>query len=102
VSESDLLAALGARPVSFEVRPGVVLSLRPLTVADATAYSAYRRDNPDDQAGAVAKLLALSVLGPGGQPLSEETARAIPAKVADDIATRVIELNGWGEAAKNS
>lgn len=102
VSESDLLAALGGAAVSFEVAPGVVLALGPLTLPDAQAYSAYRKANSDDAAGAVSKLLALSVTGPGGMVWSEEFARKLPAAVVDKIAGRIAELNGWGDAPGNS
>jgi hypothetical protein len=101
MNESDLLAALGGAPVPFEVK-GIPLRIRPLSGADAIAYREFTRANPEDQAGALAKLLALSVVGPGGVPFTEALANRLPFSVAEKIAERVAQVNGWGDAAGNS
>lgn len=101
MSESDLLAALGGAAVSFEVAPGVTLTLRTLTMGDAGKYQKFRADHKDDPIAAVCKLVALSATLPDGSPLSEELIAKLPASAVDRIAARVAELNGWGEAAGN-
>lgn len=101
MSGEDLLAALGGAAVSFEVVPGVVLMLRPLSMRDAGEYQKYRKENADDKIGAVCKLVALSATMPDGSPLSADVIGMLPAVHVETIAARVADMNGWGEAAGN-
>lgn len=100
MSESDFLAAVGAAAVPFEVS-GVTVLIHPLGAPEAIAHQEYVKANPEDKAGALAKLLALSVELPGGARLSESSAARLPFAVAGKIADRIGELNGWGEDAGN-
>lgn len=102
LTEDDLLAALDGTAVSFEVKPGVALSLRPLTIPDARAYRQYRVTHPDDPEGATLMLVALCASGPGGLALTAEFVARLPVAVVGRIADEIARLNGWGDAAKNS
>lgn len=101
MSESDLLAALGGESVQFEVRPGVSVTLRPLSLADAGEYGAYEPANPADVTAKTAKLISLAA-SLNGTPITFDVARKLPATIAEKIAEKIAEITGWGEAAGNS
>ena len=101
MSDADLLGALGGAPVSFQVN-GVALKTRRLTVAQALRFRSYRDKYPDDKAGHIAALIAIGVTREDGAPITLELAKALPADVADEIAQKVADVNGWGDAAGNS
>jgi hypothetical protein len=100
MSESDLLAALGGAAVPFEAR-GVKFLARPLTLAGAAKYDELRKAGADDYPARAALLISLCVTREDGSPLSAEFAAALPAPVADALAGRLAELNGWGDHAGN-
>lgn len=101
MTESELLAALGGAPVSFEVK-GITLQIRALSGPDAIEFHGYRRANPNDRAGELVKLIALSVTGPGDEPFTESLARRLPYSVQEKIAEKIADVNGWGNSAGNS
>lgn len=101
MTDADLLGALGGAPVAFEVN-GVRLSTRRLTFAQAQRYRAYRDSHPDDKPGHLAALIACAVTRADGSPIPLSVAYQLPADVANEIADKVADVNGWGDAPKNS
>ncbi|HEY1191934.1 MAG TPA: hypothetical protein VGE74_30165 [Gemmata sp.] len=101
MTDADFLGALGGAPVSFEVG-GVPLVTRRLTFAQAQRFREYSKKCPDDKPAHLAALIAIAVTRGDGAPISVELARQLPAEVAEAIADKVADVNGWGDTAKNS
>lgn len=101
MTESDLLAALNGAAVQFDVVDGVTVWVRPLLLADLAEYRAYRDAHPDDKDGAAVKLIELSVTY-NGKPVTADEVRQLPVRHVNALVGRINDLNGWGDAAKNS
>lgn len=101
MTREDVLAGLKREPVPFEVA-GLSLCLKPFSARTRAEFSVWRKANPGP-VGLAAKLVALSVCDPAGVLLFADGDLSalddLDGAALEDIANRVIDLNGMGEGS---
>jgi hypothetical protein len=95
--------ALQERPVTLPDGSVHRLHFRELSAADVRGYQiAEKSDDEVVQAGAVAKLIAVSVCEPDGRPaMTYERAMLLKPKAANMLMAEILAINGMAaDAAK--